>query len=41
MKAFVNSQSGYCFLVTMFHNRTLNNRKDAKDSALLQDIKFY
>ena len=26
MKAFVNSQSGYCPLIWMFHNRTLNNR---------------
>ena len=26
MKAFVNSQFGYCPLIWMFHNRTLNNR---------------
>ena len=25
MKAFVNSQFGYCLLIWMFHNRTLNN----------------
>ena len=26
MKEFVNSQFGYCYLIWMFHNRTLNNR---------------
>ena len=26
LKAFVNSQFGYCPLIWMFHNRTLNNR---------------
>ena len=26
MKAFINSQFGYCPLVWMFHSRTLNNR---------------
>ena len=26
MKAFVNSQFGYCLLIWMSHNRTLNNR---------------
>ena len=26
MKAFVNSQFGYCPLIWMFHHRTLNNR---------------
>ena len=26
MKTFVNSQFGYCPLIWMFHNRTLNNR---------------
>ena len=25
IKAFVNSQIGYCPLIWMFHNRTLNN----------------
>ena len=26
MKAFIESQFGYCPLIWMFHNRTLNNR---------------
>ena len=26
MKAFINSQFGYCPLVWMFHSRQLNNR---------------
>ena len=26
MKAFVNSQFGYCLLIWIFHDRTLNNR---------------
>ena len=29
MKAFIESQFGYCPLVWMFHNRTLNNRINA------------
>ena len=26
MKAFIESQLGYCSLVWMFHNRNLNNK---------------
>ena len=32
MRAFINSQFGYCPLVWMFHSRTLNNRQNTRKS---------
>ena len=36
MKAFIESQFGYCPLVWMFHNRTLNNRINALHEKALR-----
>ena len=36
MKAFIESQFGYCPLVWMFHSRTLNNRINALHEKALR-----
>ena len=41
MKAFIESQFGYCPLIWMFHSRTLNNRMNRLHERALRSQKFY